>query len=411
MCSSISNAILSTVPLSTEATTTASLMQDVPIIPNILITHQNEAKESINVEDIVQRILENPTFEAIIIKHLNEKESAITQQSDDIKNIKTDFNKIKSHINFISASNARLSHNLNKCCKKQYIHIEGYVTKILSDLIGKPGVVLTSDEISRWLHSIFVAKQDLEIALANISKNLHPVFDNLVELSAKRIMDDVTIKIQSQLKQNYERENYNNVIGEISDIQIHKIVRKAIAVYDADKTGMVDYALESSGGMVLSTRCTESYHAKTAQISVWGIPLWYPRNTPRTAIAPDITPGNCWAFQGFPGFLVIQLSAKINVSAFSLEHIPTTISPDGKRDSAPRGFSVYGLQTEDDHDAWLLGKYEYEHDGPALQFFSVQNEANAYKIVELRIDSNHGHLTYTCLYRFRVHGKLYHDET
>ena len=42
---------------------------------------------------------------------------------------------------------------------------------------------------------------------------------------------------------------------------------------------------------------------KTAQISIFGIPLWYPTNTPRTAIAPSVQPGECWAFQGFPGFL------------------------------------------------------------------------------------------------------------
>lgn len=409
MCSGISNAIFAAVSFSTEATSTDTIQENLPIIPNILISNQNEAKDTLKVEDIVRQILENPTFENIIIKHINDKQSAISQQSAEINAMKTNLNNIQSQINFVSASNSKLTHNLNKCCKRQYIHIEGYVTKILSELIGKPGLPLESDEISRWLHSVFVAKQDLEIALSTTTKNLHSDFDKLIELSAKQIMDDVTIKIQSQLKKHYEVENYDNIVGEISDAQIKKIVKQALAVYDADKTGMVDYALETSGGEVLSTRCTESYYAKTAQLSVWGIPLWYPRNTPRTAITPDITPGNCWAFQGFPGFLVLQLSAKIHVSAFSVEHVPKSLVPEGKRDSAPKGFSVFGLTIEDDHEPWLLGKYEYQHDGPALQYFSVQNEGPAFKIVELRIDSNHGHMNYTCLYRFRVHGMLYHD--
>lgn len=85
--------------------------------------------------------------------------------------------------------------------------------------------------------------------------------------------------------------------------EVRRLIVGALKVYDADKTGLSDYALESAGGQVLSTRCTENYHTKSAQISVFGIPLWYPSNTPRTAIQPNVLPGNCWAFQGFPGFL------------------------------------------------------------------------------------------------------------
>lgn len=410
LCSSVSDILFAAAPLSTEATPSAVFVKEAPFLPNVVISPVDEAKHStVNVEDLVKHILENPAFEHIIVKHLNEKQSAIKEQSIAINSLSSDISNIKSQLNFVSASNARLSSDLNKCCRRQFVYVEGYVTRILSDLIGKPGVPLTSDQISHWLHSVFVAKQNLETSLSNITKNLHSDFDKLVELSAKRIMDDVTLKIQTTLKEHYKKENFDNVITEISDAQIQKIVRQALAVYDADKTGMVDYALESSGGMVLSTRCTESYYAKTAQISIWGIPLWYPRNTPRTAITPDITPGNCWAFQGFPGFLVIQLSAKIKVSAFSLEHIPKTLSPNGKRDSAPKIFSVYGLATEDDYDPFSFGKYEYDHDGPALQIFHVQNEGPAFNIVELRIESNHGHLNYTCLYRFRVHGMLSHE--
>lgn len=112
--------------------------------------------------------------------------------------------------------------------------------------------------------------------------------------------------------------------------------------YDADKTGMADYALESSGGQVISTRCTESYNEKTAQMSVWGIPLWWvPNNSPRIAITQGVVPGNCWAFQGFPGYLVIQLSMMIEISGFTMEHIPKSIAPSGIIDSAPQNFTVW----------------------------------------------------------------------
>lgn len=122
--------------------------------------------------------------------------------------------------------------------------------------------------------------------------------------------------------------------------EVRRLITGALKVYDADKTGLADYALESSGGQVLSTRCTENYHTKSAQISVFGIPLWYPSNTPRTAIQPNVLPGNCWAFQGFPGFLVLQLNMDIYVNGFTMEHIPKSLS-NGKIESAPKGFTVW----------------------------------------------------------------------
>lgn len=95
----------------------------------------------------------------------------------------------------------------------------------------------------------------------------------------------------------------STTVSTTNDDEVRRLIAGALKVYDADKTGLSDYALESAGGQVLSTRCTENYHTKSAQISVFGIPLWYPSNTPRTAIQPNVLPGNCWAFQGFPGFL------------------------------------------------------------------------------------------------------------
>lgn len=66
-----------------------------------------------------------------------------------------------------------------------------------------------------------------------------------------------------------------------------------------------------------------------------------------------------------------------------------------------------GLQSESDDYPFLFGTYEYKENSTALQYFPVQNiEENKipYKVVELRIESNHGNEKYTCLYRFRVHG-------
>merc|ERR1712226_255178 len=103
--------------------------------------------------------------------------------------------------------------------------------------------------------------------------------------------------------------------------EVETLIRNALARYDADKTGMFDYALETSGGAVASTRCTETYVSRTAAYTLFGIPLWYPSNNPRVAIQPGTLPGECWAFKGSAGYLVIQLSKPVRPTAVSVEHI------------------------------------------------------------------------------------------
>ena len=52
-------------------------------------------------------------------------------------------------------------------------------------------------------------------------------------------------------------------------------------------------------------------------------------------------------------------------------------------------------------------RYVYDADGDPLQTFDVENKENTeeFEMVQLDILSNHGNMEYTCLYRFRVHGR------
>ncbi|XP_075383754.1 SUN domain-containing protein 1 isoform X2 [Tenrec ecaudatus] len=192
----------------------------------------------------------------------------------------------------------------------------------------------------------------------------------------------------------------------ITEAQARAIVNNALKLYSQDKTGLVDFALESGGGSVLSTRCSETYETKTALLSLFGVPLWYFSQSPRVVIQPDIHPGNCWAFRGAQGYLVVRLSMAVHPTAFTLEHIPKALSPTGNITSAPKDFAVYGLESEYQEEGLLLGQFTYDQDGESLQMFHVlKRPERAFQIVELRILSNWGHLEYTCLYRFRVHGE------
>ncbi|XP_038211685.1 uncharacterized protein LOC119832149 [Zerene cesonia] len=207
--------------------------------------------------------------------------------------------------------------------------------------------------------------------------------------------------------------------GSVDMEEVRRLVSSMLQIYDADKTGLVDYALESAGGQVISTRCTELYQIKTKQYSVLGLPVWWVYTSPRYALTPGAMPAECWAFQGFPGYLVIRTYAIIEVTGFSLEHMSRLLAAEGKIESAPKNFSVYGLHNELDTNPHLFGNYIYDANSTSIQYFPVQYPKTtnidgveypvAFDIVELRVESNHGNPTYTCVYRFRVHGNPLND--
>ncbi|NWW46576.1 SUN2 protein, partial [Pedionomus torquatus] len=180
----------------------------------------------------------------------------------------------------------------------------------------------------------------------------------------------------------------------VTEEQVRLIVDQALKRYSEDRVGMVDYALESAGASVISTRCSETHRTWKA-LSLFGIPLWYHSQSPRVILQPDVNPGNCWAFRGSLGFVVIRLSSIIRPKAVTLEHIPKALSPQGTIPSAPKDFAVYGLKDEGEEEGALLGQFTYNHDGDPIQTFYLEGDAmGTYQLVELRVLSNWGHPEY-----------------
>ncbi|KFV02161.1 SUN domain-containing protein 1 [Tauraco erythrolophus] len=251
------------------------------------------------------------------------------------------------------------------------------------------------ESLLQWLTSNYVSKSDLQTLLQDLELQILKNITLHMSITNEKLTPEVVTNAVA-----------NAGISGITEAQAQIIVNNALKLYSQDKTGMVDFALESGGGSILSTRCSETYETKTALISLFGIPLWYFSQSPRVVIQPDMYPGNCWAFGGSQGYLVVKLSMKIYPTAFTVEHIPKALSPNGNITSAPRNFSVYGLDDEYQESGKLLGQYVYDQEGEPLQMFPVMEKSeNAFQIVELKIFSNWGHAKYTCLYRFRVHGK------
>lgn len=119
---------------------------------------------------------------------------------------------------------------------------------------------LNSEFLKNWISSIFVAKSDLEERLKSIEANGNKAFKLQLDQNAGILMKEINEEINKEVKlaftsnaQNRQGANLQ-LAGEFSEADVRRIVKDVLAVYDADKTGLVDFALETAGGQVLSTR-------------------------------------------------------------------------------------------------------------------------------------------------------------
>lgn len=303
-----------------------------------------------------------------------------------IESLEREFAEYKTEL--LKGQTAKSSCDLPDCVLQK---VDARVRESVQMMFGSQADL--PESLLQWLSTNYVSNVDLGTRLQKL------------EL---QILKSITHQIAATKKVPTAEVVEGAVIGSVSGIteeDARVLVNNALKLYSQDRTGMVDFALESGGGSILGTRCSETYGTKTALLSLFGIPLWYLSQSPRVVIQPDMYPGNCWAFKGAQGYLVVRLSMAIFPTAFSIEHIPKSLSPTGNITSAPKDFAVYGLEDEYQEDGTLLVQSIYDEEGEPLQTFyvMVENE-KPFQIVELRILSNWGNADYTCLYRFRAHG-------
>ncbi|XP_028423428.1 SUN domain-containing protein 1-like [Perca flavescens] len=175
----------------------------------------------------------------------------------------------------------------------------------------------------------------------------------------------------------------------------------------------LNFALESQGARILHHLSSDTYWPPGLK-TIWDqIYKWlYSSKAQRRVIQGHVLllPGQCWSFSGDQGHLLISLSHPVSITSVTLGHITKSQSPYGHIASAPRQFSIFGMRTTD-KEGTHLGTLVYDEDGPAFQTFKLPNpDKGVFRYVKLQIDSNWGNIDYTCLYNFRVHGKIVEAE-
>lgn len=296
--------------------------------------------------------------------------------------------------------------------------------------------------LSLMANKLIDQSMQIEISKANHEKELKQMKDVLNELenrytySMEQLQEKLTaqtnkLEEQNQQLNRQQQHKASDIIKNNPELQeelksyiqssheqisfekIEEYVNKTFYLYNADKTGMTDFASEAVGGSILFTRCTEVYTENSRWFTVFDVPISRLTVSPRVVIQGTVQPGNCWGFKGDKGDLFIKLAAKITPTSFSIEHIPKELSLTGKIDSAPQNFTVYGYESVEliaDKNRFILGNFRYDNTSKqTLQFFETQYTYldTPIRVIELKIESNAGNKDYTCLYKFRVHGKLF----
>lgn len=196
----------------------------------------------------------------------------------------------------------------------------------------------------------------------------------------------------------------------LDDIMVYarEIVQKEIEKHAADGLGRVDYALATSGGMVV--KHSDPYMAGR------GV-NWFLKGRGVHPNADEMLkpsfgePGKCFALKGSSGFVQIKLRGAIVPEAVTLEHVAKSVAYD--RSTAPKDCRVSGwlqnrdLHTADDEEKMLLlTEFTYDLEKSNAQTFNVLDNTASGLVDTVRLDftSNHGSPTLTCIYRLRVHG-------
>lgn len=267
-------------------------------------TTQNTSPEKFDVQEILYKILTSGELTEFVDKRFDVKAKMFSSQlnvhQSSIDILRSDMNELKEQLKATFATNAgtkqsidslhtehgQLNERLTKLDAShtdqfnklletidvklsafndnQFSAIDNHIRSTLFEIFGyrsSDGTPLTNDDLTNWIRSIFVAKDLLETRLNELNTKLNHRLDDEINQMAEIVIRNVSETIKRDIAVALEKNNNeqrlnteNHEHGSFDETHIQLLIQKALAIYDADKTGMVDYALESSGGEVLSTR-------------------------------------------------------------------------------------------------------------------------------------------------------------
>ncbi|KAK7940366.1 hypothetical protein WMY93_003692 [Mugilogobius chulae] len=115
-----------------------------------------------------------------------------------------------------------------------------------------------------WLSQHYTKTPDLRAALAELELNILRNVSLQLELNKAQTMGEVRSHSESIVQTVTGTVQHAASADGLTEEHVKVIVQNALKLFSQDRTGLVDFALESGGGSILSTRCSETYETKTA---------------------------------------------------------------------------------------------------------------------------------------------------
>ncbi|KAK2524993.1 hypothetical protein Q9233_009040 [Columba guinea] len=208
---------------------------------------------------------------------------------------------------------------------------------------------------------------------------------------------------------------------------VHEIINQALEKLEEMQVPMPDYALKSAGAVtlykqnsskappvridkmgaaIILSKTSPSLRTAKAKVFLYSLPVMDYMRSPELILEPDNHPGNCWPFPGSQGHVFIKLSMPVVPRAVTMAHVSGTAFHGESISRAPKDFAVYGFKEEHEEQGTFLGQFTFLAALNPSQTFQLKNELpGVVNYIRLEVLSNWGHPDYTCLYRFRVHGR------
>lgn len=294
------------------------------------------------------------------------------------------------------------SHNIpHKEYDEKFNSIQSHLDHIKSQLKSFDNQKITEkfNELSKQMEQLNEQSKSLENRVNDIDpKSIMKEFNETLK-------KEVILLIQDYIEKNDIIKDKDHLPH--SD-DILKFIKEALRQYDADRIAKRDYANRKYGAYIIDYNIPNSWSSVVGDQGILSkvislLPFSKVSN-PEEAIDSDLSAGSCWSFPGSKASLTIHLYKRIIPTEFTIDHIDESIASNIQ--SSPKDVKVYGI--DDDRNEILLGQYSYKIDNTEsnIQTFKAIEQNKFFDKIKLVIESNHGH-DYTCLYRFRVHGKEY----
>ncbi|XP_014728090.1 PREDICTED: sperm-associated antigen 4 protein-like [Sturnus vulgaris] len=203
-----------------------------------------------------------------------------------------------------------------------------------------------------------------------------------------------------------ETQKLQNLLEEVTHLRAEISSLKEFTQMALESCVKTDWALKSSGATIDTQRTSQTYDCKDSCLCRI-LRFFWTASPPDTILQPNVFPGNCWAFKGHQGQVVIRLPARVYLTAITVQHITKEVSPSGTVISAPKDIAVFGVDADREEET-LLGMFTYNVEEDPMQTFPLKNMLlpRAFSHVKLLVKSNWGNPWYTCIYRVKVHGKM-----